>query len=800
MALANGTYIIVSALNIERAIDVCNASDAAGTNIWLYKRNHTSAQYAIVTGTAPKQVIRFPLTGKVMDVANKQAKNGANVIQNSGTNATSQAWNIVADGNTVYNSDTDERYPTYIIKSAINNNFVLDLIGNTSAVGTNVQLHQRVTSRNGQRWAFIPYETLPAGYYRFIEAHTHRCCISSKDKNDGGPVYAAGLDAADTKQAWYVANDGTTTTIKNMYSGYYLTALGTTSQSGVAQKRAPKSGPTSYQRWLLQVIGSIKYDGATCPVFNLNVQAGPSLRIDVTHGGHKITSDVRVVSAVGGSTGQDFIAVPITPLSSNIPAPSDLGVAYSVGNTKWTNIWGRGGGVINAYPCWIGGYTNYQIRFRWRARKATSGDDEFGSWCSWRSDVSNDRLSTANSGWGNPKSYNCTPTLKKDPSGVSRRYGKAFGFRLTTTGIDKVEYQYQVRAVAKSGKFLYCGASATRSGKFCYQPTLTISQILFTADGLALTYTSDQKRNNNDLVIYSVTCVHSSKTYTVYKGGSSGYPINDIAYNGTAILPASKITFIPSVGDSVSVVLRFNNVDGAYRYSKQTITKTVVNDANKTLSFTPTFEVTDGLMLHVKSNVSGADKSALWIDYGALGGGYSKFNDVDGEWHIPLTFKYAYTAYVMVKKNGKWNIRTYSGSAVASEAYLFNFENASSGEQDWLQVLVNADEHPVFKRSMSYDHSVHMTNGNALEVVHFGNARSEQLTIQGVLPRAISITHSTVAKTEALVMAHYAWLRMPNTSHGGWRVAIESCDFDYSEPGYVQVSIGVRRINNPADW
>ena len=797
MALTNGTYVIVSALNSERAIDVYNASDAAGANIWLHSLNYTSAQLALVTGTAPKQVIRFPLTGKVIDVANKKAKNGANVIQNAGSNATSQAWNIVADGKTIIYANDDQAYPTYIIKSALNNSFVLDVVGNSAKSGTNIQLHQMVSGRNGQRWAFIPYETLPAGYYRFIEAHTKSCCISSKDKNDGGPVYAAGPDAADTKQLWHVMGDGTAvTSIKNVYSGHYLTALGSVTQSGVAQKRAPKSGLTSYQRWLIRVWGSTTYDGATCPVFRLNLQAGPSVCIDVTHGTNKITRDVRVVTfSSGGTIGQDFIAVPVTPISNKIPAPSDLGVAYSVGNTKWINIWGRGGGYVNAYPCWIGGYTNYQFRKRWRVRRVTAGDDEFGAWCAWRSPSG----STANSGWGDARSHNCTPKLVKDPSGHSRRYGNVFGFKLTTTDIDKVEYQYQVRAVAKSGKILYCGASATRSGKFCYQPTLTISSASFTADGLAIRYASDQKRNNNDLVIYGVKCVHGGKTYTVYNGGSSGYPINDIPYKGTAILPASKIIFIPSVGDSVSIDLRFSNVDGAYRYSKQTITTTVTKDDNQTLSFTPSYEVTDGLMLNVNSGVSGADKYALWIDYGALGGGYTKYNDADGEWHIPLLFNYAYTVYVMAKKNGKWNIKSSSRSAVTSEAYLFNFDT-SSGTQDWLQVLVNANEHPVFKRSMSYDYSTHMTNGNALEVVHFGNARSEPLTIQGILPRSFNLTHSTVAKAEALVSAHYAWLRMPNTSHGAWRVAVISCDFDYSEPDYVLVNISVRRINNPADW
>ena len=782
MAMTNGTYIILSAMNTSYVMDVNGQSDANGTNIQLWTINRTSAQYATVTGSGTKQVIRFPLTGRVLDVCNGKVANGTNIIQWTGHNGNNQAWNIVADGKTVtYGGET---LPTYVIRSALNNNYVVDVNQQLVKAGTNIQLWSYNGGAN-QRWAFLPVPLLPVGNYRFISALDQSVCVSAANTQDGGNVQMAGINYEDNRQIWTISGNLANTNPRNYESKCFLNASSGNNGATVNQKAKINGQNTS---WLLTTAGTMKYNGATYPLVTFKVEVGTDKVLDAAGGGSKIITDARVYSDAGRA-GQKFIAVPATPLDRNIPAPSDVGIAYSVGGTKYINPWGRN--AVRANICWISNYTDFQVRWRWRSRSATAGDNSFGNWVAWRYGTN-----TANDGWGNVSVANCKPTLARDPSNKNRRYGSVAQFTLTPTTQDCVEFQYQVRAIAKSGR----GNVATFTGRYKYQPQFTLESFTWAPDGLRINYHSDQKRNNNDLVIYKITCVHGGKTYTVFDGGNAGYPINDIAWNGTVLFPQSKIRYTPSENDSVSMVMTFTNVDGAYLRHHETVTANVSYDAGKGgLTIDPTVEPTAGKMLHVKTNVSGATKNTLWIDYGDDKRGFVRYDDSNGEWNIPVPFNQPFRVYLMVEKGAAWDVYSEVVSAIPSpDSYWFNFVN-SSGAQDWVQLKYNVNEAPTFTRSISYDSDAQMTNANTYEVVHFGYGKSESIATGGIIPLTFSVPNSTLAKFEELANAHYAWLRSTNLPTA-YRVAIMNVDFELGTPQYTTVSLSLRRIDNPADW
>lgn len=790
MAIANGTYVIVSAKDTSMAIDVDGNLDIKGTNVQIWKRNGKSGQYVTVTGEDTRQVLRFPLTGKVLDVYDAKAKNGQNIIQWVGNNGNGQAWNIVATGGTI--TVGTKSYPTYYIKSALNNNFAVGLKGNATAQSTNVQLASFSSTNTAQRWAFVPVSLLPAGYYRFVSALDTRVCLSSTYGDDGEAVKAVGIDIENNRQVWRVRGGTSTTYIEN-YFDCYLNSSGKVDGSAANLRAKPIA---LYSSWLMVVTGSMKYNGATYPLVTLKNAAGndegSEICVDVGGDKDKLTSEAKMHN-YHGRKGQKFIAIPTIPVGG-IAAPSDLKMAYTKGGTAYRNIWGRG--KVTAYPSWVSGSRTFQFRYRQRVRKATSGDTAFSSWSKWRY-YGND---TSNDGWGNILKVTSTPTSMKDPSGNTRLYNIAHTYTLSPEGNDLVEYQYQVRAVSLSkGINSRRGYIASGTGRYVYRPECTVNKIAWSPNGLEIGYSSDQHRNNNDLVLYSATCVHDGKTHTIYDGGSAGYPINDIKWRGTATLPQSKVSYIPHVGDSVTIKFRFTNVDGAYLIAKQTATKTVTRDSDQTLPLTPDIALTDGEMLHVDTNVSDADKSWVWVDYYDDGASYYKYTDVDGEFDIPVLFNKRFRAYVVVEKDGKWNIAdAYFPAIKNSSSYWFNFVN-SSGEQDWVQLKFNDGTSPTIRRSISYDSDIQLTNGNTFEVVHFGYGRSESIDIGGVIPLTFRIDNSSVSKFEALGAAHYAWFRAPNVS-SAYRVAITNVDFDLSNPAHTGVELSITRISNPADW
>ncbi len=127
--LANGTYLIASAMNENKVLDIPSADGRQGANVRLYDRNDTAAQrYTFMYHGDGTYTIYNATTGRVLDVAGANRDNGANVQLYDSNNSLAQRWkvDVTVDG-------------YYRIISALSNK-VLDLAERRTDNGTNVQL------------------------------------------------------------------------------------------------------------------------------------------------------------------------------------------------------------------------------------------------------------------------------------------------------------------------------------------------------------------------------------------------------------------------------------------------------------------------------------------------------------------------------------------------------------------------------------------------------------------------------------------------------------------------------------
>lgn len=142
--LADGTYVVASALDGGKVLDVSNGSHDNGANVQLWTSNGTTAQkwmmshdkkgYVTLTNTG---------SGKPMDVRYGEAHEGTSIQQWDSNGTRSQKWIAIQDGS------------SYKFVSALNASLVLDVRYGETTNGTNVQLWTSNNSK-AQQWTFFP--------------------------------------------------------------------------------------------------------------------------------------------------------------------------------------------------------------------------------------------------------------------------------------------------------------------------------------------------------------------------------------------------------------------------------------------------------------------------------------------------------------------------------------------------------------------------------------------------------------------------------------------------------------------
>lgn len=250
--LADGTYRICNALNSNYVLDISSGSVNNNANVQLYSQNGSNAQAFKVTHDSNGYVTFTNVkSGKVIDVSGGKVANNRNIQQYASNGSRAQKWIVKKSGS------------GYTIISAMDSNYVLDLSGGRIENNRNIQLYQGNGS-TAQQWTFEKNITerecldematqnknmMGDGVY-YIKNRDVKFAldVSGGSAYSGANVQLYSLNKTDA-QKWLVSHDSKGyVSFKNVNSGMYLTATGSSNNSNVNQQ-SPSNGYN--QKWII---------------------------------------------------------------------------------------------------------------------------------------------------------------------------------------------------------------------------------------------------------------------------------------------------------------------------------------------------------------------------------------------------------------------------------------------------------------------------------------------------------------------------------------------------------------------
>ncbi len=244
----NGWYVISNAYP-KRCLDVSGASAKSRTNVQLYRYNGTDAQLWRFYSAGNGYYTVMNKLGTCLDVDGRSAKNGTNVQAYEKNNTDAQKWKLVKT-EAPYVNIADSLYSLY---SKVGNNFVLDISGNGTADGTNIQIYQGNDS-TAQKFKI---QLIGDGWYKISNPLTGKCLdVKDGSTKSGANVQLYTYNGTDAqKWRFYLSGDGEYFVIKNKL-GYYLDVDGARAQNSTNVMVFTKNG-TNAQKWKLQETSAI---------------------------------------------------------------------------------------------------------------------------------------------------------------------------------------------------------------------------------------------------------------------------------------------------------------------------------------------------------------------------------------------------------------------------------------------------------------------------------------------------------------------------------------------------------------
>ena len=196
-------YYIITAMHSGMVLDVANAGKIAGTNVWQCYRNELDAQQWIIQDAGDGYYYLISkCNGLYLDVANGIGANGTNIDVAYGNNSNAQKFKFEKYEEKIPEKTIEDG--TYTIKSAINNNYVLDVSGGSTTSGANVQIYQNM-SLASQRFQV---EYLDNGYYIITAVHSGMVLdVANAGQTAGTNVWQCYRNDLDAQQ-WIIQDAG----------------------------------------------------------------------------------------------------------------------------------------------------------------------------------------------------------------------------------------------------------------------------------------------------------------------------------------------------------------------------------------------------------------------------------------------------------------------------------------------------------------------------------------------------------------------------------------------------------------
>ena len=289
-ALAPGTYSVASALGSSHVLDAAGAGTADGTAAQLYSANGTDAQAWVVEDAGGGYVtVRNAASGLALDVPAADASSGARLQLWTPNGSWAQKWVAVRDGGGVRlvsalsdslsvdlpgastadatrlqlyadNGTAAQRWSfvtpgctqvvpngVYVIKSAMNQNYVLDIAGASDANGANAQLYE-ANGTGAQAFAL----TWSNGYYAISNVSSGKYLdLENGSNQNGANVQQQGTFVRDSARWSLVGNPDGSFVFVNFASGTCMTVASPSAENYSNVQGAVRTGATG-QKWFLE--------------------------------------------------------------------------------------------------------------------------------------------------------------------------------------------------------------------------------------------------------------------------------------------------------------------------------------------------------------------------------------------------------------------------------------------------------------------------------------------------------------------------------------------------------------------
>lgn len=236
--VGNGWYIISNTVP-KRCLDVQGASAKSGTNVQLYRYNGSDAQKWRFYSVGGGYYTIMNKIGCYLDVTGGSAKNNTNVQVHTYNGTNAQQWKLISTRQD-YTNIADG---AYCIKSQVGGNMTLDVTGNGTADGTNIQVYQ---SNNSIAQKF-KIQSTGDGWFKITSPFSGKCLdVQGGSPKSGTNVQLYSYNGSDA-QKWRFYSEGDCFVIKNKL-GCYLDVDGGKNKNGTNVLVYTKNGSNA-QKW-----------------------------------------------------------------------------------------------------------------------------------------------------------------------------------------------------------------------------------------------------------------------------------------------------------------------------------------------------------------------------------------------------------------------------------------------------------------------------------------------------------------------------------------------------------------------
>lgn len=675
-------------------------------------------------------------------------------------------------------------FGVYKIMSSINPDQVISVPGASVNAETYLKMYAN-NDTNAQRVLAIPFES-PSGANSFI----FMCSGMAMDVKGAifkseNYVWQYPINNQSLAQSWEVIDTGRTTQHNGMNVPLYNIQT-----SGTA------AGPDAEDKDLVT-----------------EEQAGTHYMLDVKSGRNDMAVDGTQVWIYrpNGTDAQNWIIMPDSILDSSLGSVSNLGwfMGDSSSNTSLIHampiIQATNGSTIDTvWPAFKGSASKYQIRYRFRYRKAkTDSWTQFSNWVSYIGQMQSDVNPYAEEGWTNSQSHmiDVNAVEGRLDSAIRNEYNIIHPFngmqielnpKASSNAYDKAEYEFEVRSFEKT--YLHGFSDIpTHSNSVamvlsaCITPIVdaVVDNIKFTSSGLKIPYVSSFERGGNTVTISSIKL--SGKTLCQ---GNKTYTFSDKPYSGDVLIPDSDFAILPIDGEKITFKLSITTCDGIK--NSKWIEKSASRDSLHDFTITATQNVTkftNNIDIKLSSGVvSSLVSKTCTLMYEHDGRQYKTLcEETDTGFRVYPPFNVDYSLYIVAEKpQGHWgDLMISKGKTVNGQGNIFSYNGID------VDLTVTSELNANPKRNASHSNSKYSFEGDYYESTFFGSVTESTLSLSAVVHndkyQGPKYGLASLDAFRALCMHKYAVFR--NTQGERYDVAITNWS---EEPLY---ELGLWKVN-----